>query len=86
MWDKIKRWFWYSESIAWARVKLFVGTAFTAIQQSGVDLTSFFDSQRVKIAIQIAFAWLIVDGTVSEWARRRRTTAAPDGTLKGRDQ
>lgn len=74
MWEKVKAWFKDSETLFIARVKIFVGTVFTAIQQSGVDLTTFVESSKVKVAIQIFMAWLIVDGTVGEWARRRRST------------
>lgn len=65
-------WFKDSETIFIARVKVTLGVAFTAIQQSGVDLTSFTDRPGVKIAIQIFMAYLIADGTLGEWARRRR--------------
>jgi hypothetical protein len=71
-WTKFHASFHDSETILFARVKLFLGMAFTAVQQSGVDVTSFVENNRLKVAIQVFFAWLIVDGTVSEWARKHR--------------
>lgn len=67
-------WFKNSETIFIARVKVTLGLAFTAIQQSGVDLTAFTDKPAYKIAIQVFMAYLIADGTLGEWARRRRAT------------
>lgn len=69
--DKIKAWFKNSETIFIARLKLFSGLAFTAFQQSGVDIASVVESPKLQVALKLFFAYLIVDGTVSEWARRR---------------
>ena len=78
-------WAWYkpihasfhsSETILIARIKIFVGIAFTALQQSGVDVASFVEDHRLQIAIRLFMAWLVVDGTVGEWMRRRN--APPD--------
>lgn len=57
-------------TIVIARVKLFVGTAYTVLQQSGVDVVSFVNDQKWKVALQLFFAWLVVDGTLAEWGRR----------------
>jgi hypothetical protein len=61
-----------SETIAIARAKFIIGAVFTAVQQSGVDLTALTDKPGYKIAIQVFMAYLVVDGTLTEWARRRR--------------
>lgn len=53
-----------------ARIKLFLGTAYTVLNQSGVDVISFVEDHKWKIALQLFFAWLAVDGTLSEWGRR----------------
>jgi hypothetical protein len=77
--DKLKSWWnsfiasFHDSEIIWiARAKLFAGTTFTALQTSGVDVTSFVENPRIKTGLSILFAWLIVDGTVQEWARKRR--------------
>lgn len=77
MWVHIKNWFtenWHIETIMIARIKLIAGTLFTAVQQSGVDLAGFVENPKAQIAIRVMFAWLIVDGTLTEWARRRGAT------------
>jgi hypothetical protein len=82
MWAKIKSLFRSftasfhdSETILIARIKLFLGMGFTAIQTSGVDIASLFVTNlRWQAAIRVFFAWLIVDGTLTEWARRNRNT------------
>lgn len=71
MWDSIKDWFKHSETIFIGRVKMALGLGFTAIQQSGVDIASIVDSPRLQIALRVFFAYLILDGTLTEWARRR---------------
>jgi hypothetical protein len=64
-----------SETILIARIKLFVGLLFSAVQTSGVDITSFItDSPRLQTGLKVFFAYLAVDGTVGEWARRHRAT------------
>ena len=83
MWDRILLWFKGSETIFIARMKAFLGLAFTAVQQSGQDLAAFFtDHPNLQIGIRVFFAYLIVDGTLGEWARRRGADTNADGTLK----
>ena len=72
--DKIKDWFKNSETIFIARLKLMLGLAFTAFQQSGVDIASVVENPKWQIALRVFFAYLIVDGTMTEWARRRNAT------------
>lgn len=57
-------------TIVIARIKLFVGVGYTALMQSGVDVTAFVQDQKYKVAIQLFMAWLAVDGTLTEWGRR----------------
>lgn len=71
--DRAKPWFKYSETIFIARLKLTLGLVFTGIQQSGIDVASFVENQKLQMAIRIFFAYLIVDGTLTEWARRRNS-------------
>jgi uncharacterized membrane protein len=75
MWAKFAASFHDSETILIARIKMFIGIAFTAMQMSGIDLASLVtDSPRVQAAIKVFIAYLVVDGSVSEWARRNRAT------------
>ncbi len=53
-----------------ARVKLFLGVGYTVLMQSGVDIVSFVEDKKWKVALQLFFAWLAVDGSLSEWGRR----------------
>lgn len=58
-------------TIVWARIKLTLGMTFTAVQQSGVDIASIVSQDPIKqAAVRVGFAWLAIDGTLSEWARR----------------
>lgn len=75
MLDSIKGWFKNSETIFIARAKMTAGLLFTAFQQSGVDVASVVESPKLQIAVRVFFAYLILDGTLTEWARRRN---APD--------
>lgn len=72
--DKLKAWFKGSETIFIARVKMMLGLGFTAVQQSGVNLASIIDNPKLQIALQVFMAYLVLDGTLSEWARRRNAT------------
>lgn len=74
MLDKIKAFFKNSETIFIARLKLAAGLIFTAVQQSGVDIASIVDNPKAQIALRVLMAWLILDGTLTEWARRRNAT------------
>jgi len=72
MFDAISAFFKNSESIFIARMKLLLGGVFTALQTSGVDVSSLVtESPKWQNAIKVLFAWLIFDGTLTEWARRR---------------
>lgn len=77
--DKIKRWFLDSETIFIARLKVFFGTIALAIQFSGVDFSILTDKPALQIAIRVASAWLIMDGGITEWARRRNATDLDPG-------
>lgn len=57
-------------TIVIARIKMFLGTAYLTMQQAGVDISSFIADPKVKVAVQLFFAWLVVDGTLAEWGRR----------------
>jgi hypothetical protein len=75
MWTKFAASFHDSETILIARIKLFLGMMFTAVQTSGVDLAGFIsDRPGMQAGVRIFFAYLIVDGTMGEWARRNRAT------------
>ena len=75
LWDKY--WTWRDttgsvvHTLVIARIKLFLGMGYTVLQQSGVDIVSFVEDKKWKIALQLFFAWLVVDGTLAEWGRRR---------------
>lgn len=71
-WEKVKQFCSDSESIAWARFKMFVGIVLFTIQKSGVDL-SIFMSQKWIAVVKIAAVLIAGDGIVSEYMRRRRT-------------
>ena len=72
MWSKIVRFFHDSETIFIARTKYTVGLAFTAYTQAGLDLSPFLTNAKWIFVSKILAAWLVLDGTVSEWARKRR--------------
>lgn len=61
-----------SETIWWSRIKTAVGTILLAVLNSGADLSVWL-SPRWFVVWQIAAAWLMFDGGLSEYARRRRT-------------
>lgn len=76
LWNKY--WTWRDRTggivhtIVIARIKMFLGLAYTVLMQSGVDVVSFVQDQKWKIALQLFFAWLAVDGSLAEWGRRHR--------------
>lgn len=72
LWCRFHASFHASETILIARVKFLIGSLFTALQQSGVDIASFIEDHRWQVALRVFMAWLIVDGTLGEWARRRK--------------
>ncbi len=73
--DKIKAWFKHSETIFWARFKFAAGSLLQILCQT--DATPIFallhiDAKWVPVW-QIISAWLMADGLLSEWARRRNS-------------
>lgn len=81
MWEKIKNWFWRSETIAWARLQMFIGIVWTVLSVS--DLSPLLNPKWLTY-------WLIFSGVVTEYLRRRGTTGetvvvsqVKDGTLQG---
>lgn len=72
--NNIKNWFARSETILWARFKTFIGILWTVL--SATDLSPIMSAQLLAY-------WLIIDGVVSEYLRRRGTetvvTVLPDG-------
>lgn len=77
-WTSFYHSFHDSETLLLARIKLFLGVGFTALQQSGIDVAGFVENPKLQMALKVVFAWLIVDGTISEWARRSRATDLGD--------
>jgi hypothetical protein len=80
MWEKIKNWFWRSETILWARLQMFVGTIWTVL--SATDLSPLLDPKWLTY-------WLIFSGAITEYLRRRgamqETVVVPvvkDGTVQ----
>jgi hypothetical protein len=63
-----------SETILIARTKFAVGTLFQVVSQ--MDVTPLFNLLHVDPkwlpVWQVASMWLMADGLMSEWARRRR--------------
>lgn len=71
MWDRIKVWFKRSETLAWARLQVFVGIVWTTL--SSADLAPVLDAKYLTY-------WLIANGIISECLRRRGTETV-DGVL-----
>jgi hypothetical protein len=77
LWPQISAHFADSETIFWARLQVFAGAVWTAIEQA--DLSSIFSALGYGRYLGIA---LVVMGAVTELARRSRATdlgAPPDG-------
>ena len=77
LWDRY--WTWRAtdgkiiHTLVIARLKLVVGTAFTGLQQSGVDVAGWVTTRvEYQNAIRVFMAILTLDGTLSEWARRHK--------------
>jgi hypothetical protein len=66
----LKRWFRDSETIAWARVQMFVGALWTLASQT--DIAPILNTLGLGKYVPIA---LFVMGVLTEYLRRRR---APD--------
>lgn len=77
---KIKKWCLDSETIGYARAKSGVGLVLFAVQQSGVDLHVFLTDKQYAI-YQIGAMFLLLDGGISEYVRRRRAAYNSDGSL-----
>lgn len=80
MWETVKKWCHDSEAIAYARGKVAVGTALFVVQASGVDLHQFLTDKQYAI-YQIGSVFLMLDGGIGEYVRRRRATYNEDGSL-----
>jgi len=64
MFTSIKNWFVHSETIFWARLQIAAGIIWTVI--SIADLSPLLSPKALSI-------WLIVNGIISEYLRRRGT-------------
>lgn len=60
----IKNWFRHSETIMWARIQVAAGIIWTVLSAS--DLSPLLNPKYLTY-------WLIVNGVISEWLRRRGT-------------
>ena len=77
MWNRLQdEWaiMWKAGSIMWARAKVVVGLVWTAVTQSGVDLSTIVSSPKWLLAIKVGAALLLADGLVSEAVRRHGAT------------
>lgn len=81
MFEKIKHWCLGSETIAWARAKTGIGSVLFVVQQSGVDLHQFLTDKQYAV-YQIGAVFLMLDGGISEFVRRRRAEYNDDGSMK----
>lgn len=63
MWDKIKAWFKNSATIAWARISVIIGAAWTVLLTT--DLSPVLKNPKLMTA------WMIISGIATELARRR---------------
>lgn len=61
-------------SILWARIKLVLGLVWTAVTQSGVDLSSVITNPKVLLGVKVGAALLLADGLFSEVVRRHGAT------------
>lgn len=73
--QSVKTWFNSSETVAWARVQVAVGVVWTVLSAS--DLSPLLDPKWLTY-------WLIVNGIVTEYLRRRGTESV-NGTLRDVD-
>lgn len=68
MWQRIKKWFKGSETIAWARIQAFFGAA--------ANLLTYADPQLVSAVIppeyvQTLAVYMLLNGLATEYLRRR---------------
>jgi hypothetical protein len=78
--DSIRKWCHDSESIIYSRLKVGIGSALFIVQVSGADLHQFM-SDKWYAVYQIGAAFLMMDGGIGEYVRRRRATYNSDGSL-----
>ena len=76
MLTKIKNWFRHSETIMWARANIAMGIGALWAVLQGVDLSAVLGPKSMT-------AWLIVNGVVTEIARRRNTVATVTDRIGG---
>lgn len=62
MFNGIKNWFWRSETIAFARLQLLIGSVWTVLSVS--DLSPLLNPKWLTY-------WLIFSGALTEYLRRR---------------
>ena len=77
MWGKLKdEWslMWQAGSIMWARAKVTLGVVWTAVSNSGVDLSTVITNPKWLLATKVAAALLLADGLFSEMVRRHGAT------------
>jgi uncharacterized membrane protein HdeD (DUF308 family) len=67
MWNKVKSFFKFSETIFWARLQVMVAALF--------GLVTFVDPSLVTAVIPVEWVpiWLLLSGVATEWLRRRRS-------------
>lgn len=84
MWQKVKEFFVYSETLFWARFQVFVGLVTAAL--ATVDWSPFFS----LFGISTGFDWkqtlwigagLMINGIWLEYLRRRNTKETPVGLV-----
>lgn len=76
MLTKIKNWFSHSEVVLWARANIAMGVAALWMVLQGVDLSALLGPKSMT-------AWLIVNGFVTEMARRRNTVKTVTDNVGG---
>jgi hypothetical protein len=74
VWSRVVSFFKDSETIFIARLKVLIGGLFLAVNQAGIDVTEFGLDHKYQTVFTVACIWLAADGTLGEWARRRRDT------------
>ena len=73
MWAKFVQSFHDSEVIWWARIQMAVGAAWVALSQT--DLSPLLSGKYLTY-------WLILNGFITEYLRRRRAEYDEQGKLK----
>lgn len=75
MWQKIRNWFYDSETIVWARLQM-LGGAIMAVF-STMNFMTFFDNSLTKLQQFTIFSLLFIQGLITEVLRRLRTDTPP---------